>query len=96
MEVVPAVPASDFDGIDSWMNIPSHTTHLVIKGFKGKIVLLDCWTYTCIFCLRTIPIMKRLQEKYGKYGLQVILAHSAEYEFARDLSNLRGECCTTL
>jgi thiol-disulfide isomerase/thioredoxin len=52
-------------------------------------VVLDCWTYTCIFCLRTIPIMRRLQQKYGKYGLQVIQAHSAEYHFATDHTNIR-------
>ena len=89
MDIVPAVPASDFIGINSWLNLTPDTKSLSIKDFAGKIILLDCWTYTCIFCLRTIPIMKRLQKKYKKYGLQVILAHSAEYEFAKDFSNFR-------
>jgi thiol-disulfide isomerase/thioredoxin len=90
MEIVPATPASEFQGIDNWINTYSEGTHPTIKGLKGKIILLDCWTYTCIFCLRTIPIMKRLQQKYGQFGLEVIMAHSAEYEFAQDITNLRS------
>jgi thiol-disulfide isomerase/thioredoxin len=88
MEIIPATPASEFHGIDKWSNTYSEGTYPSIKGLKGKIVLLDCWTYSCIFCLRTIPIMKRLQQKYGDFGLQVIMAHSAEYEFSRDITNL--------
>jgi thiol-disulfide isomerase/thioredoxin len=85
MEVIPAIPAPDFKDITGWAN--SHS--LSIKGLKGKVVLLDCWTYTCIFCLRTIPIMRRIQQKYGGYGLQVVQAHSAEYHFAMDHANIK-------
>lgn len=84
MEIVPAAPAPEFRQITGWANSGS----LSVKGLKGKVVLLDCWTYTCIFCLRTIPVMRRLQEKYGKCGLQVIEAHSTEYEFATDHANI--------
>jgi thiol-disulfide isomerase/thioredoxin len=55
---------------------------------KEKIVLLDCWTYTCIFCLRMIPVMKELQRRFSDYDFQVIQAHSAEYEFATKLENI--------
>lgn len=85
MELIPAIPAPDFKDITGWAN--SHS--MSIKGLKGRVVLLDCWTYTCIFCLRTIPIMSRLQQKYGKYGLQVVQAHSAEYHFATDHANIK-------
>ena len=85
MDIIPASPAPEFRDVSGWAN----SAPLTIKGLKGKVVLLDCWTYTCIFCLRTIPIMKRLQEKYGKYGLQVVQAHSAEYEFATNPDNVR-------
>ncbi|HXG07762.1 MAG TPA: redoxin family protein [Nitrososphaera sp.] len=85
MDVIPATPAPEFREITGWAN----SQPLSIKGLKGKVVLLDCWTYTCIFCLRTIPVMKRLQQKYGKYGLQVVQAHSAEYNFATDHDNIR-------
>ena len=84
MDVIPATPAPEFREITGWAN----SQPLSIKGLKGKVVLLDCWTYTCIFCLRTLPILRRLQQKYGKYGLQVVQAHSAEYHFATDHANI--------
>ena len=85
MDLIPAVAAPEFREIKEWANSPP----LSIKGLKGKVVLIDCWTYTCIFCLRTIPIMRQLQQKYCKYGLQVIEAHSAEYQFATDHDNIK-------
>ena len=85
MELIPANPAPEFKEITGWAN----SQPLSIKGLKGKVVIIDCWTYTCIFCLRTIPIMRRLQQKYGKYGLQVVEAHSAEYHFATDHANIK-------
>ena len=86
MDIVPAYPAPEFKDIIKWAN----SEPISIKSLKGKVVLLDCWTYTCIFCLRTIPIMKRLQEKYSKkYSFLVIQAHSAEYEFARNIQNIQ-------
>ena len=84
MDLIPAAPAPEFKEITGWANSKS----LSIKELKGKVVLLDCWTYTCVFCLRTIPIMRRLQQKYEKHGLQVIQAHSAEYHFATDHNNI--------
>lgn len=85
MDIIPAIPAPEFKDISIWAN----SEPLSIKGLKGKVILLDCWTYTCIFCLRTIPIMKRLQQKYANNGFQVIQAHSAEYNFARDTKNIQ-------
>jgi len=85
MNVIPATPAPDFVGIEEWIN----TQPLSLKALKGKVVLLDCWTYTCIFCLRTIPIMRRLKEKYSKHGLIVVGAHSAEYHFATNAANIK-------
>lgn len=85
MDIIPATPAPEFKEVTGWAN----SKPLSIKGLKGKVVVLDCWTYTCIFCLRTIPIMRRLQQKYDKYGLQVVQAHSAEYHFATDHANIK-------
>jgi len=85
MDIIPATPAPEFREITGWAN----SKPLSMKELKGKVVLLDCWTYTCIFCLRTIPIMRRLQQKYGKHGLQVVQAHSAEYHFATDHYNIK-------
>jgi thiol-disulfide isomerase/thioredoxin len=85
VQLIPAGPAPEFKAISGWAN----SDPLSIKSLKGKVVILDCWTYTCIFCLRTIPMMRRLQEKYGKHGLQVVQAHSAEYHFATDHGNIK-------
>jgi thiol-disulfide isomerase/thioredoxin len=71
-------------GIEKWYN----SEHISIAGLKGKVVLLDCWTYTCIFCLRMIPIMKQLQRMFSDYEFQIIQAHSAEYEFATKIENI--------
>jgi len=85
MELIPAIPAPELKGITAWAN----SEPLTIKAMKGKVILLSCWTYTCIFCLRSIPKMRRLQQKYGKYGLQVIQAHSSEYQFATEQNNIK-------
>jgi thiol-disulfide isomerase/thioredoxin len=78
--VIPASPSPEFVGIDKWYN----SEPISIKGLKGKVILLDCWTYTCIFCLRMIPIMRELQRKLSNYEFQVVQLHSAEYEFAKN------------
>jgi thiol-disulfide isomerase/thioredoxin len=84
MDLIPAIPAPELKNITGWAN----SKPLSIKELRGEVILLDCWTYTCIFCLRTLPIMRRLQQKYGKYGLQVLQAHSAEYHFATNHTNI--------
>jgi thiol-disulfide isomerase/thioredoxin len=84
MQLIPATPAPEFKEISGWAN----SSPLSIRSLKGKVVVLDCWTYTCVFCLRTIPTLRRLQEKYSKYGLQVVQAHSAEYQFATEHANI--------
>lgn len=85
MDVIPATPAPDFVSIEEWVN----SEPLSLKALKGKVILLDCWTYTCIFCLRSIPIIRRLNEKYSKHGLVVVGAHSAEYQFATNALNIK-------
>ena len=85
MNLIPASPAPEIIGIHSWVN----SEPLEIKKLKGKVVLLDCFTYSCIFCLRSLPVMVELKEKYGAYGLEVVAAHSSEYEFAKDPENIK-------
>ncbi|MGH9979156.1 MAG: thioredoxin-like domain-containing protein, partial [Nitrososphaeraceae archaeon] len=84
MIVIPASSAPEFVGIDKWFN----SGDISIAGLKGKVILLDCWTYTCIFCLRMIPIMKQLRRIFSEYEFRVIQAHSAEYKFATKLENI--------
>jgi thiol-disulfide isomerase/thioredoxin len=84
MNLIPAYPAPDFRDIDRWSNGSVNS----IKDFKGKTILLDFWTYTCIYCLRTIPTVNKIKEKYQDKGLEIISIHSAEYEFAKDIANI--------
>jgi thiol-disulfide isomerase/thioredoxin len=59
LNIFPAIPAPEFKDIFIWAN----SEPLSIKDLKGRVILLDCMKYTCIFCLRTIPIIKHLQQK---------------------------------
>lgn len=84
MIVIPASLSPEFVGINKWYN----SEPISISGLKGKVVLLDCWTYTCIFCLRMIPVMKQLKSMFSGYEFQLIEAHSAEYDFATRTENI--------
>ena len=77
--------APDFEGIDAWLN----SEPLAMRDLRGKVVLIDFWTYSCANCLRTIPDVIRLQEKYAGAGLVVIGVHTPEFPFERDTQNLR-------
>src|SRR5208283_3904097 len=77
--------APEFEGIKAWIN----TDPLTMDGLKGKVVLIDFWTYTCINCIRTLPYLKRWHEKYAKSGLVIIGVHSPEFEFEKDVGNVR-------
>ena len=84
MNIIPAVSAPEFKEINTWSDNATHT----IKELKGKVVLLDFWTYICIFCLRTIPTIKKIKENYADKGLVIFGIHSAEYEFAKNIENV--------
>ena len=55
---------------------------------RGKVVLVDFWTYSCINCLRTLPYLKAWDEKYRAQGLVIIGVHSPEFSFEKDLQNV--------
>ena len=84
MNIIPATPAPEFKEIKKWNDNNMHS----IRDLKGKVILLDFWTYTCIFCLRTIPTIDLLKKKYEKDGLEIIGIHSAEYDFAKKEENI--------
>src|SRR5689334_22354446 len=73
------------DGANEWLNSPP----LSAARLRGKVVLIDFWTYTCINWLRTEPYVRAWAEKYKDKGLVVIGVHSAEFEFEKDLDNIR-------
>jgi cytochrome c biogenesis protein CcdA/thiol-disulfide isomerase/thioredoxin len=72
-------------GATEWLNSPPLTT----EGLRGKVVLVDFWTYSCINCLRAIPYVRAWAEKYKDQGLVVIGVHSPEFAFEKNVDNVR-------
>jgi cytochrome c biogenesis protein CcdA/thiol-disulfide isomerase/thioredoxin len=72
------------DGIGPWYN----SKPLTREALKGKVVIIDFWTYSCINCLRSIPYVKAWAEKYRDDGLVVIGVHAPEFAFEREPANV--------
>ncbi len=72
-------------GATAWLNTPP----LAAADLRGKVVLIDFWTYTCINWLRTLPYVRAWAEKYRDHGVVVIGVHSPEFPFEHDLENVR-------
>lgn len=79
------IPAPELAGGIAWLNV---SKPLTLADLKGKVVLLDFWTYCCINCMHIIPGLKKLEEKYPK-ELVIIGVHSAKFENERDAENIR-------
>src|SRR5256714_411292 len=79
------VRAPELEGGRGWLNTDKP---LSIAALRGKVVLLDFWTYGCVNCMHVIPDLKRLEEKYSRQ-LVVIGVHSAKFENERDTENIR-------
>jgi thiol-disulfide isomerase/thioredoxin len=90
MNITPVYPAPDFKEIKQWSN----GMYYSIKDFIGKVILSDFWTYTCIYCLRTIPLINEINTKYKDKGVVILPIHSAECEFAKDSSNIEKAIAT--
>jgi cytochrome c biogenesis protein CcdA/thiol-disulfide isomerase/thioredoxin len=73
-------------GAVDWLNSPP----LTLEGLKGKVVVIDFWTYSCINCLRSIPYVRAWAEKYKDHGLVVIGVHTPEFAFERNINNVRA------
>ncbi len=71
-------------GATSWLNSPPLNDAML----RGKVVLVDFWTYSCINCLRTLPYLKAWDEKYRAQGLVIIGVHAPEFVFEKDLHNV--------
>jgi cytochrome c biogenesis protein CcdA/thiol-disulfide isomerase/thioredoxin len=78
-------PLPALDGAVTWLNSPPLTR----EQLRGKVVLVDFWTYSCINCIRTVPHVKALYDRYARDGLVVIGVHSPEFAFEKDLGNVR-------
>jgi cytochrome c biogenesis protein CcdA/thiol-disulfide isomerase/thioredoxin len=73
-------------GAEAWLN----SSPLTGDQLKGKVVLVDFWTYSCINCLRTLPYIRAWAQKYGDHGLVIIGVHTPEFAFEKDTSNVQN------
>ncbi|HEY3193124.1 MAG TPA: cytochrome c biogenesis protein DipZ [Solirubrobacterales bacterium] len=80
--------APDFTGTQDWFNT-SGGESLSMSDLRGRVVLIDFWTYTCINCIRTLPYLEAWQQRYGNQGFTVVGVHSPEFPFEKDADNVR-------
>ena len=76
---VPSLAAAN-----GWLNSPPLTP----QDLKGKVVIYDFWTYSCVNCVRTLPHLKALYDRYASDGLVVIGIHSPEFDFEKNHDNV--------
>jgi thiol-disulfide isomerase/thioredoxin len=78
----------EFAGIDSWLNTPGDRP-LTLQGLRGKVVLIDFWTYSCINCIRTLPHLRAWYAAYRRAGLEIVGVHTPEFAFEHVRGNVR-------
>jgi thiol-disulfide isomerase/thioredoxin len=78
---------ASFEGATGWINSESLTP----EGLRGRVVLVDFWTYTCVNWLRTLPYLRAWHAKYREHGLTVIGVHTPEFGFERNVDNITRE-----
>ena len=76
-----------FDGATGWLN----SEPLTPEDLRGRVALVDFWTYTCVNWLRTLPYIRAWVEKYADHGLTVIGVHTPEFGFEHDADNVRAQ-----
>jgi thiol-disulfide isomerase/thioredoxin len=76
--------APEFIGITNWIN----SEPLTLEELRGKVVLLDVWTYTCVNCIRTFPFLKQWHARYADDGLVIVGLHAPEFEFEKETENV--------
>src|ERR1700761_5044761 len=79
--------APEFVDTQDWFNTPGDQP-LTMKGLRGKVVLIDFWTYSCINCIRTLPYLNAWNKRYAKDGLVIVGVHTPEFPFEREASNV--------
>lgn len=78
--------APEFTGIERWLN----SAPLTLQQLRGRVVLVDFWTYSCINCQRTLPHVNRWADTYMPQGLTVVGVHTPEFPFERSTSNVEA------
>jgi cytochrome c biogenesis protein CcdA/thiol-disulfide isomerase/thioredoxin len=79
--------APGFQGVDRWLN----SEPLSLPALRGKVVLIDFWTYSCINCLRTLPYLESWYRTYGRQGLVIVGVHTPEFAFEHVAANVERE-----
>lgn len=79
--------APEIRGIESWIN----SNPLSLSDLKGKVVLIDFWTYSCINCIRTQPYLNKWYESYKESGLEILGLHAPEFTFEQLVENVQSE-----
>lgn len=78
--------APELVGLGQWFN----SEPLTLQKLRGKVVMVDFWTYGCINCVRTLPYVTKLHEKYKDKGLVIVGVHTPEFPFERSASNVEA------
>ncbi len=76
----------EFTQVTTWLNSPPLTK----ESLRGKVVLIDFWTYSCINCIRTLPTVTRWDEKYHDQGLLIVGVHTPEFQFEKEVKNIQS------
>jgi len=85
--------APNFTGITAWLNTPG-AAPLSLAQLRGKVVLVDFWTYSCINCQRTLPHVEAWYKDYAKDGLVVVGVHTPEFNFEHVVSNVKSQAAS--
>ncbi len=81
--------APNFVGTEDWFNTPGDRP-LTLGGLRGRVVLVDFWTYTCINCIRTLPYLEAWDARYRSKGLTIVGVESPEFPFEKDAGNVEN------
>ena len=82
--------APDLTQISGYLNTQNNNQPIHLANYKGKVVLIDFWTYSCINCIRTIPYLNDWYSKYADKGFVIIGVHSPEFEFEKNYDNVKN------
>jgi cytochrome c biogenesis protein CcdA/thiol-disulfide isomerase/thioredoxin len=81
--------APEFTDTEHWFNTPGDQP-LTMKGLRGRVVLIDFWTYSCVNCIRTLPYLNAWNKRYAKDGLTIVGVHTPEFPFEREAGNVEA------
>ena len=80
--------APQFVGTQAWFNTPGKRP-LSLRALRGRVVLVDFWTYSCINCIRTLPYLNAWNERYASKGLTIVGVHTPEFPFEHSAANVQ-------